>query len=195
MITTKKLAISAILVALAVVLTRVLAINTMLVKIGFGFVPIIVAAIYAGPLYAGVIFAISDVIGTLMFPVGAFNPFFTLSYFIMGLAYGAFLFPASPISKGLRSFGYWLGGKLKLTDTGTNALAEILLAFVTGTVISLVFSLALNTFLIHLFFRINYAVLIPSRIIQVCILIPLHIAMVPLINAKIVPQLKKITAR
>jgi ECF transporter S component (folate family) len=195
LITTKKLAISAILIAMAVVLTRVLAINTMLVKIGFGFIPIIVAALYFGPLYTGVISAIADIIGVFMFPVGAFNPFFTISYFVMGVVYGVFLYPASPVSKGLRSFGYWIAGKLRLSDTGSSAFAEIFLAFITGTFVSIVFSLALNTFLIHLFFRINYAVLIPSRIIQVVILIPLHTAMIPLITAKVIPQLKRITVK
>ncbi len=195
MIATKKLAVSAILVALAVVLTRVLAINTMLVKIGFGFVPIIVAAIYFGPFYTGVIAAIADVVGTLMFPVGAFNPAFTVTAFLSGLTYGLFLYPALPVSGALRSFGDWLGRKLHLSETGCSALAEIMLAFVTGTAVSLVFSLAANTFLIHFFFRVKLSVLIPSRLIQVAILIPLHVAMIPLISAKVVPQLKKITAK
>lgn len=195
MISTKKIVISALLIALSVVLTRVLAINTLIVKIGFGFIPIIVAALYLGPLYTGIIYAIADVVGTLMFPAGAYNPAFTVSNFLNGLVYGAFLFPASPLCQGLRSFGDWVGRKLRLSDTGSNALTEILLAFITGTVVSLVFSLAVNTLLIHYFFRVKLAVLIPPRVIQVAILIPLHTAMIPLITAKVLPQLKKISVK
>lgn len=195
MITTKKLATSAILVALAVILTRVLAINVLIVKIGFGFIPIVVAALYLGPVYAGVIYAIADIIGTFMFPVGAYNPAFTISNFLNGLVYGAFLFPASPICKKLRAMGDWIGRKIKLSETGSSALTEILLAFITGAVVSIIFSLAINTFLIHFFFGVKYSVLIPTRVIQVAILIPLHTAMIPLITAKVVPQLRKITAK
>lgn len=195
MINAKKITISAILIAMAVVLTRVLAINVLIAKIGFGFVPIVVAALYLGPVYTGVIYAIADIVGTLMFPAGAYNPAFTISNFLNGLVYGAFLFPASPLCQALRSFGDWLGRKLRLSETGGSALTELLLAFITGAVVSLIFSLAINTLLIHFFFRVRYEVLIPTRLIQVAILIPLHVAMIPLITAKVIPQLKKMTAR
>lgn len=195
MINAKKITVSAILIAMAVVLTRVLAINVLIAKIGFGFVPIVVAALYLGPVYTGVIYAIADIVGTLMFPAGAYNPAFTISNFLNGLVYGAFLFPASPLCQSLRSFGDWLGRKLRLSETGGSALTELLLAFITGAVVSLIFSLAVNTLLIHFFFRVKYEVLIPTRLIQVAILIPLHVALIPLITAKVIPQLKRMTAR
>lgn len=84
--------ISAMLVALEIVLNRFLSINTMGLKIGFSFVPIVFAAIFFGPLTAGIIYGISDFLGALLFPIGPYFPGFTLSAFFMGAVYGAFLY-------------------------------------------------------------------------------------------------------
>ena len=79
------------LVALEVVLNRFLSINTFGLKIGFSFVPIVFAAIFFGPLTAGVIYAASDFIGAVLFPIGPYFPGFTVSAALMGITYGIFL--------------------------------------------------------------------------------------------------------
>ena len=192
MITTKKLVISALLVALNIVLVRYLAINTALVKIGFGFLPLIVAAIYLGPVYTGVINAIADVIGVMMVPTAAFNPVFTLTAFLAGITYGIFLYPASPICKSLVKAGKALARLFHISEEKSKTFEEFFLAFITGLVVTIVFSLFANTFLIHFYFRVSYAVLIPTRLIQAAILIPLHTVMIPLVIVKLMPQLKKL---
>lgn len=84
--------VSALLVALEVVLNRFLSINTFGLKIGFSFVPIVFAAILFGPLTAGIIYGISDFIGALLFPIGPYFPGFTVSAALMGMVYGVFLY-------------------------------------------------------------------------------------------------------
>ena len=86
------LTVSAMLVALEVVLNRFLSINTLGLKIGFSFVPIVFAAICFGPLTAGIVYGISDLIGAILFPIGPYFPGFTVSAFFMGIIYGIFLY-------------------------------------------------------------------------------------------------------
>ncbi|MBE6541976.1 MAG: folate family ECF transporter S component [Ruminococcaceae bacterium] len=83
---------SALLVAIEVVLNRFCSINTIGLKIGFGFVPIVVAAIMFGPIPAAVVYGLADLIGSLLFPIGPYFPGFTVSAVIMGAVYGLFLY-------------------------------------------------------------------------------------------------------
>lgn len=89
---TRKLAISAMLITLDVLLTRVLAINTPLMKIGFGFAAVAVSAMLYGPVWAMLTAALGDIVGAIIFPVGAFFPGFTLTAAVTGLLYGLCLY-------------------------------------------------------------------------------------------------------
>ena len=90
-ITPKLMAQYAVLIAMEVVLSRFLSINAWNLKIGFAFVPVAAAGLLYGPLPAGVIAAIADLIGSTLFPSGPFFPGFTLTAFLGGLLYGAML--------------------------------------------------------------------------------------------------------
>jgi len=81
----------ALFIALDVVLTRILSINTGVIRIGFGFVPIAICAMMFGPLWAAAAAALADIIGVFLFPMGAYFPGFTLSAAIVGLVFGLFL--------------------------------------------------------------------------------------------------------
>ena len=83
---------AAILVAIEVVLNRFLSINTPGLKIGFSFVPIVIAAILFGPARAGLIYALADLIGAILFPIGPYFPGFTVCAALMGMVYGVFLY-------------------------------------------------------------------------------------------------------
>ena len=89
---TKKLAVSAMLITLDVLFTRVLAINTPLMKIGFGFAAVAVCAMLFGPVWTMLTAALGDIVGAIIFPVGAFFPGFTLTAAITGLIYGLCLY-------------------------------------------------------------------------------------------------------
>ena len=90
-ITTRKLAVSAILLAADVLLTRVFAFNTPLMKIGLGFAAIALCAMLYGPAWAALVSALGDLIGSLAFPTGAYFPGFTLTCVITGAVYGLLL--------------------------------------------------------------------------------------------------------
>ncbi|MCR5664644.1 MAG: folate family ECF transporter S component [Oscillospiraceae bacterium] len=88
----RRLTTSALLIALDVVFTRVLAINTPLMKIGLGFAAAALAAMLYGPAWAAMTAALGDLVGALLFPTGAYFPGFTLTAALTGLLFGLFLY-------------------------------------------------------------------------------------------------------
>lgn len=81
-----------LLIALMVVLSRLLAFETQLLKISFDFVPQIVMGMLFGPLWTGIGSVLADTIGMMIFARAAFFPGFTLNAFITGLIYGYFFY-------------------------------------------------------------------------------------------------------
>ena len=86
-----------LLIALEVILNRFASINLWNLKIGFAFAPVMLAGMLLGPVKAGIVGVVSDLIGSLLFPSGAFFPGFALSAFIRGVLYGAVLYKKSTI--------------------------------------------------------------------------------------------------
>ncbi len=89
--TTRQLVLMAMLIAVHIVLSRFLSISAWNMKIGFAFIPVLLAAVYMGPLQAAVVGALGDFIGALLFPIGAYFAGFTATAFLTGLLYGVFL--------------------------------------------------------------------------------------------------------
>lgn len=81
----------ALLTALEIVLNRFCSINTMGLKIGFSFVPIVVAASLFGPVHAAAVYALADFLGAILFPIGPYHPGFTVGAALMGFVWGIFL--------------------------------------------------------------------------------------------------------
>ena len=88
----RQLTVSALLIALDVVFTRVLAINTPLMKIGLGFTAVALSAMLYGPFWAALTAALGDLIGALLFPTGAYFPGFTVTAALTGLIFGLYLY-------------------------------------------------------------------------------------------------------
>ncbi len=88
---TRTLTTLALLTTMEIVLSRFLSISAWNMKIGLSFVPIVAAAILCGPLAAGVVAALGDFIGAILFPIGAYFPGFTLTAFLSGVVFGLFL--------------------------------------------------------------------------------------------------------
>lgn len=84
----KILAFMGIMVALDVILVRFVSFEIPSMRIGGGFMAVILAGMYLGPVRAGIVGLVADILGMLIFPKGAFFPGFTLSaglnYFIAG---------------------------------------------------------------------------------------------------------------
>ena len=88
---TKRLVVLAFLIALEIILTRFCSIQTPIVRIGFGFLPVAMMGILYGPIWAGIGYAIGDLLGMLIFPSAAYFPGFTLTAFLTGMIFGFFL--------------------------------------------------------------------------------------------------------
>ena len=103
--TTRMLTTLALLTAVEIVLSRFLSLNMWNIKIGFSFVPVVVAAMLYGPIAAGVVGALGDFIGAILFPIGAYFPGFTLTAFLTGCVFGLFLYRKRGILPTLAAVG------------------------------------------------------------------------------------------
>ena len=90
-IRTKELITLGLLTAVEVVLSRFCSISAWNIKIGFSFVPIAIGGILFGPLGGGLVGALGDFIGAVLFPIGPYFPGFTLTAFLTGTVFGVFL--------------------------------------------------------------------------------------------------------
>ena len=81
----KRIATLGLLIAMEVVLSRFLSIATPILKISLAFIPVVAAAILYGPVWAGSVAALGDLLGALLFPIGVYFPGFTVTAFISGM--------------------------------------------------------------------------------------------------------------
>lgn len=87
---TRRLVYLAFFVALSIVLSRFLSINVPFggvagIRIGFGGLPIIFSGMAFGPLAGAAVGAISDLLGYIINPQGAYMPHFTISAALTGV--------------------------------------------------------------------------------------------------------------
>lgn len=86
-----KLVTMSLLVAMEVVLSRFFSYQQWNIKFSVAFVPVLITAILYGPLSGGIVGAVSDFIGTMLFPIGPYFPGYTFCALWMGIVYGIFL--------------------------------------------------------------------------------------------------------
>lgn len=150
----KKIVLTAILIAISIILNRFISIKTELLVISFTFVPIMMSAIWLGTKYSIIIASLSDLIGALLFPFGPYFPGFTLNAAISGLIYGLLLY-----NKG---------------NEMTNKKLIIML-----TISSVLQLFLVNVFLTPLWLKILYGkaywAVLTSRIVAQIIMFPIHI--------------------
>lgn len=91
---TRKLVYCALLTALGVVLGGMsipaMPLGAYTLKIGFGVLPVIIAAVMFGPLYGGAVGGLTDLLQALIFPKGAYMPWFTVIGVLFGVIPGLF---------------------------------------------------------------------------------------------------------
>ena len=87
----KMLTTMSLLIATEIILTRFFSINTGIIRIGFGFLPIAIMAVMYGPIRAGSGAVVANLLGVALFP-SAFFPGFTLTAFLTGVVYGLVLY-------------------------------------------------------------------------------------------------------
>lgn len=63
-----------------------------MIEIRFGFIAIAVAAMLFGPVVAGIVAVIGDILGTILFYGGSFFWGYTLSWLLQGIMFGIFFY-------------------------------------------------------------------------------------------------------
>ncbi len=147
-----------ILMAIEIVLSRFFSISTPIVKIGFAFVPLAICGLLYGPVWAGVVGALADILGANLFPVGMYFPGFTISSALSGVVYGLFLHKKHCSWRHI-----------------------ILLVLVQRMIIGL----CLSTYWLTFLTKLPFMVLFSTRILQALVLIPIQIVMLRVITQKI----------
>ena len=151
-----------ILVAMEIILAR-FSIHTWNLKIGFSFVPIVVAAIFYGPIAGGLVGALGDVISAVLFPVGAYFPGFTLTAFLTGAVFGWFF---------------------RKNVSVLNVVFSVLI--VQGVI-----SQVLNTYWISFLYGSPYMPLFMTRLYQTAAMCVIQIAVILILDKKLISVLKK----
>lgn len=148
----------ALLIAVEVVLSRFCSFSTQIGKVGFAFVPLAVCGMLFGPWWGFLAGALSDFIGATLFPIGPYFPGFTLSAALSGLMFGLCLH---------KRFSGW---------------KRIALAVVVN---NFVISLFLTTFWISLLYGSPYLGILPTRLLQSCVMTVLEFVVIRLIQKPI----------
>ncbi len=180
-INTQQLVTMALLVALDIVLSRFGSINLWNTRIGFGFVPIVVAGMLLGPFKAAVTAAVADIIGALLVPTGAFFPPLTVTAVLRGILYGIMLkyvpeYLAKVIDDPKKYQKAWIG-----------------VCAATTLFDQLAFGMLLQSYWLSLLYGSPYTSMMASRVLQIAILIPVEFVVLiflPRLTDKLLPFLQ-----
>lgn len=164
---TKSLIFLAFLIALEIILTRFLSINTPIVRIGFGFLPVAMAGILFGPLWAGLAYTLGDVLGMLLFPAGTYFPGFTLSALLVGFTYGYFLYN-KPIT--------W---------------KRVLIPVV---IVTMIINLCLDTFWLYILMDKAVIAMLPARLLKCAIMLPVQLLLIQVVWNRLLSKISVIQA-
>ena len=146
-ISIQSIVVMATLVAMEIVLSRMLSYSVWDMKIGFAFLPVVIAAIVLGPVRAAIVAALADFLGAILFPIGAYFPGFTLTAALVGILYGLFLHKDQP---------FW----------------KILISV---SIHQLILSLLMNTYWISVLYDSPFTPLLVTRLLQCAVMIPVEL--------------------
>lgn len=164
----KKLIILSLLVAMTFVLDRFLSFITPVMKVGFMFVPAMIAGILYGPLEGLIVYAVGDLLGALLIPKGAPLIGLTLCYALSGLVYGLFL-----NEKPLKLLG------IDFTWKNVRLVPNVVLA---AGIVCFIIDLFLKTAVLNtLSTDKTYWGVFATRLLPAAIMFALHLALAPLL--------------
>ncbi len=164
----KKIILSAFLLALLIVLSRFASIQTQLLVISTSFIPIMMSAIWLGFKYSTVIAGLGDLIGALLFPFGSYFPGFTISAAISGLIYGIFLYE-NPQKE-------W----------------KFTLKLIVSSVLVLgVVNIFITSIWLHILYEKAYFAIITTRVLAQVIMLPIQVIVIYGLNKFTKPFIKK----
>lgn len=175
--TTKTIVSLSVLVALQIVLTRFCSFSAWNVRIGFGFVALVIAAVVHGPVAAALVGGLGDMIGAIAFPTGSYFPGFTLTQVLMGLSFGLALY-RKPLHVSDAN-----AVDPHADDSAASALDAAALPLpirATFAVLfnQLVLSLLMNTLWISILYGSSFTGLLTTRVMQAAVTAPIQVAVV-----------------
>ena len=151
-ISIQSIVVMATLVAMEIVRSRMLSYSVWDMKIGFAFLPVVIAAIVLGPVRAAIVAALADFLGAILFPIGAYFPGFTLTAALVGVLYGLFLHKDQPFWK----------------------------IVISVSIHQLILSLLLNTYWISVLYDSPFTALLVTRLLQCAVMIPVELLVIGL---------------
>lgn len=156
---TRAISMMGLLIALHIILTRYISIETPFMRISFVFIAIGFMGLFFNPLFAGLGNALADFLGITLFSKSAapFFPGFTVSAFLSGMIYSLFLH------------------NKKVT------LPRLLLL---ELVISVVIELILNTVWLYILLGPGILAQIPVRITKILIMYPIKVIILYILTNK-----------
>ncbi len=127
---TRVLVSCALLVALSALLGGGVSVKSFVLgsyslKIGFGVLPVLLAGVWFGPLWGGAVGALADFTQALLFPMGAYMPWFSVSGALFGVIPGLFFTKTAEV-KPLRAF-FAVTSALLVTSVGVNTFLIVTL--------------------------------------------------------------------
>ena len=146
----KALAMTAMLLAIAVVLGFYTLQVTDFIKIGFAFIADEMTGMLFGPVVGGLMGGAADLVKFLVRPTGPFFPGFTISGAASGVIYGMVLYKKPP-------------------TLGRVALAN--------GIVMIVVNICMNTYWLTLLYGDAFFAILPARIIKQAVMYPIYVAL------------------
>ena len=185
------LVLTALLIALYIVIDKTLTmvVNPVLKTVSLNFIPVVVAAIMLGPVASAAVFGLGDMLGSILFPVGAPIILLWLTSATMGFVYGAVLY-CPYVNKGI--YGFSLNKKAKI-NVLLNIIITVVLTLVGLLFNKLIISTVFNTLILASIYGGDniwgyFLVKAPLRLSKSVVDIVLQTVAIPLI----IPVVKKI---
>ena len=178
--TTKTIVSLSVLVALQIVLTRFCSFSAWNVRIGFGFVALVIAAVVHGPVAAALVGGLGDMIGAIAFPTGSYFPGFTLTQVLMGLSFGLALYRKPlHVSDANAVDPHADDSAASALDAAASSVLNAALRATFAVLFNqLVLSLLMNTLWISILYGSSFTGLLTTRVMQATVTAPIQIAVV-----------------
>ncbi len=142
-----RLTVSAMLLALSVILGLFKIPISQVSEIRLQFLPVAMGGMLFGPLYGGIIGGLSDILGYIVRPTGPFFPGFTISAIVQGAIYGIMLKKDQSL-------------KMVMIAQGVDCI---------------VVSMILNPVWLYFMYDMGFAALFVTRLIKILVMYPVNV--------------------
>lgn len=166
----KKNVLAAMLLAVFIVFNRFVSIKTEILIISFTFIPMMMSAIWLGPVYSTIVALLGDLIGAILFPFGPYFPGFTVSNTLSGLIYGLFLY-----NKG--------------NEMSSKKL--VIMLIISSVLQLVVVNIFITSLWIHMLYGKAYLAIMTGRAITQLVMIPIHVISIYMLEKFSRPYMKK----